>query len=305
MYTVPDQTGKRFIITGANSGTGKEATRRIAAAGGEVIMAVRTPAKGEEAKAEILRETPGAKLEVRQLDLADLDSVRAFAASIIDDGTPVDVLVNNAGVMIPPTRMLTKDGFELQFGTNFLGPFALTMLLLPRILESSSPRVATMSSGVANMGRIDFDDLSRAKRYVPWSAYGQSKLADMLLGMQLAEVSREKNLGLLSTIAHPGFTRTNLQTAGRNLGKDAANQAKPSDRTFIPSQSVEQGAEPLLFAATDPAAEQGAYYGPGGFAGLVGKTKKTRLPRSARKDPALPAELWATAERLTDTRLAI
>ena len=305
MYTVPDQTGKRFIITGANSGTGKEATRRIAAAGGEVIMAVRTPAKGEEAKAEILRETPGATLEVRQLDLADLDRVRAFAASIIDGGTPVDVLVNNAGVMIPPTRMLTRDGFELQFGTNFLGPFALTVLLLPRILESSSPRVATMSSGVANAGRITFDDLSRAKRYVPFSAYGQSKLADMLMGMHLAEVSREKNLGLLSTIAHPGYTRTNLQTAGRNLGKDAARQAKPSDRTFLPSQSVEQGAEPLLFAATDPAAEQGAYYGPGGFAGLVGKTKKTRLPRSARKDPTLPARLWTTAEQLTDTRLAV
>jgi NAD(P)-dependent dehydrogenase (short-subunit alcohol dehydrogenase family) len=304
MYTVPDQTGKRFIITGANSGTGKEATRRIAAAGGEVIMAVRTPAKGEEAKAEILRETPGAKLEVRQLDLADLDSVRAFAASIIDDGTPVDVLVNNAGVMIPPTRMLTKDGFELQFGTNFLGPFALTVLLLPRILESSAPRVATMSSGVANAGRIAFDDLSRAKRYVPFSAYGQSKLADMLMGMQLAEISREKNLGLLSTIAHPGYTRTNLQTAGRNLGKDAARQAQPRDRTFIPSQSVDQGVEPLLFAATDPAAEQGAYYGPRGFGGLVGATKRTRIPRSARKDPALPARLWATAEQLTDTSLA-
>ena len=305
MYTVPDQSGKRFIITGANSGTGKEATRRIAAAGGEVVMAVRTPAKGEEAKAEILRETPDAKLEVRQLDLADLASVREFAASVLADGRPIDVLVNNGGVMMPPTRMLTKDGFELQFGTNFLGPFALTELLLPRILESSAPRVATMSSFAANMGRIDFGDLSRMKRYAPWSAYGQSKLADMLLGMRLAEISRERGLGVVSTIAHPGFTRTNLQTAGRNLGKDEAHQAKPSNRTIVPSQSVEQGAEPLIFAAADPAAEQGAYYGPGGFAGLVGPTKRVKLPRSARKDAALPTTLWSTAEQLTDTRFPI
>ncbi len=305
MYTVPDQTGRRFVITGANSGTGKEATRRIAAAGGQVIMAVRSPEKGEAAKAEILRETPGAHLEVRRLDLADLASVREFAASLLSESSVIDVLINNAGVMMPPTRMLTTDGFELQFGSNFLGPFALTMLLLPRLLESPAPRVVTMSSFAANTGRIDFDDLGRVRRYVPWSAYGQSKLADMLMGMRLAELSSEKHLGLLSTIAHPGFTRTNLQTAGRNLGRDDAHKAVPSERTIIPSQSVEQGVEPLLFAATDPAAEQGAYYGPGGFAGLVGPTKRTRLPRSARRDPALPARLWETAERLTDTRMPV
>jgi NAD(P)-dependent dehydrogenase (short-subunit alcohol dehydrogenase family) len=161
MYTVPGQSGKRFVIIGANTGTGKEATRRIAAAGGAVIMAVRTPSKGEAAKAEILRDHPGAALEVRQFDLADLSGVRAFAESLLADGTPIDVLVNSAGVLMPPpTRMLTADGFELQFGTNFLGPFALTVLLLPRILESATPRV-TRSPGCR---RVLADKARRSSR---------------------------------------------------------------------------------------------------------------------------------------------
>jgi NAD(P)-dependent dehydrogenase (short-subunit alcohol dehydrogenase family) len=301
VYNVPSQAGRRFIITGSNSGTGREATRRLAAAGAHILMAVRTPTKGEDARREILAESPNADLEVRKLDLADLGSVRAFAASVLADRKPVDVLVNNAGVMAPPKRFTTADGFELQLGSNFLGPFALTMLLLPRILESSRPRVATMSSFVANFGRIDFDDLQREHNYQPYTAYGQSKLADMLFAEQLARIATERGWSLLSTVAHPGYTRTNLQSAGANLGREGALKP-PVRRTIVPSQEVTQGAEPLLFAAADPAVEQGGYYGPSRAFGLIGPTKKTSLPRSARR-VGVSGKLWAVAEELTGTSL--
>ncbi len=301
MYTVPDQAGRTFVVTGANSGTGKEATKRLAAAGARVVMAVRTPSKGEDARREIEAAVPGAQLEIRRIDLADLASIRDFSRGILDDGVRVDVLVNNAGVMIPPKRVATADGFELQFGSNFLGPFALTLQLLPRILESDSPRVATMSSGVANFGRIRFDDPNWQQGYRAGRAYAQSKLADMLFAEKLATISNDRGWGLLSTIAHPGFTRTNLQTAGRNLDRPG-NELPPITSSFpIPSQGVEQGAEPLLFAAADPAAEQGAYYGPNRLS-LVGPTKKAALPRSARR-ARVPERLWALAEELTGASL--
>jgi NAD(P)-dependent dehydrogenase (short-subunit alcohol dehydrogenase family) len=188
MYEVPDQTGKLAVVTGANSGTGKEAATRLAAAGARVVMAVRTIAKGEAAQAEIRTAHPHAQLEVRRLDLADLAGVQDFADGLIADGTPIDLLVNNAGVMTPPTRFTTTDGFELQFGSNYLGPFALTMRLLPLLLAAPAPRVVTMSSGMANMGRIRFDDLQWQRRYRPIAAYAQSKLADLYLARHLATV---------------------------------------------------------------------------------------------------------------------
>ena len=295
MYTVPDQTGRHIIVTGANSGTGKEATARLAAAGATVTMAVRSLDKGEAARAEILTRAPGADLRLRRIDLADLASVRAFADGMLSDAEPIDTLVNNAGVMIPPTRIETVDGYELQFQSNFLGPFLLTNLLLPRLLESPAPRVATISSGTADFGSIHFRDLQFRGRYSAARAYAQSKLADLLMTLHLAELSQTKGWGLLSTAAHPGYTRTNLQTAGRNLGREKPLQ--PASRTLLPSQGVEQGAEPLLFAAADPAAEQGAYYGPSRMA-LVGETHRARLPRSARGRD-LPASLWAVAAELT------
>ncbi|TKC91666.1 SDR family NAD(P)-dependent oxidoreductase [Trinickia terrae] len=145
MYQVPDQSGRRILITGANSGTGREVAKRLSAAGADVIMAMRTPSKGESARQDMLRSVPSAKLEVRTLDLADLHSVRNLAHALLDEGRPLDMLVNNAGVMTPPKRETTKDGFELQIGSNFLGPFALTNLLLPLLLKSRAPRVATMN----------------------------------------------------------------------------------------------------------------------------------------------------------------
>jgi NAD(P)-dependent dehydrogenase (short-subunit alcohol dehydrogenase family) len=304
MYQVTDQAGRFVVITGANSGTGKEATRRIAAVGGHVVMAVRDEAKGSAAVDDIRRDVPDAALEVRRLDLADLASVRAFADRLHADGRPIDLLINNAGVMAVPQRMTTADGFELQFGTNYLGPFALTNLLLPLVLSAESPRVATMSSGAGNFGRINFRDLQSAESYSAVKAYAQSKLADLLLGLQLARIADERGWNLLSTIAHPGYTRTNLQSAGPNLGRDKKRFNPMLDLPILPSQDVATGTEPLLFAATDPDARQGAYYGPRGFGGLTGATKKVDLPRSSR-GVDLASSLWAVAEALTGTTVPV
>ncbi len=305
MYAVPGQEGKLVIVTGANSGTGKEAARRLAEAGADVIMAVRTVDKGEQAREEILARHPAAQLKVRRVDLADLASVREFAGGLAADGRPVDLLLNNAGVMAPPTRMVTADGFELQFGSNFLGPFALTVRLLPLILAAANPRVVTMSSGLASIGRIRFDDLQWERgRYRANPAYAQSKLADLLLAEHLAAVATERDWNLMSMAAHPGFTRTNLQLSGPNLGRDKTRRSPYliATRLGLPSQGVEQGAEPLLYAATSPDAVSGGYYGPSGRFGLVGPTALVRPPRRAR-DLALAARLWSEAERLTEVSL--
>ncbi|WP_329085057.1 SDR family oxidoreductase [Streptosporangium sp. NBC_01469] len=305
MYAVPDQSGKFAVVTGANSGTGREAARRLADAGARVVMAVRTVAKGERARAEILARHPHARLEVRRIDLADLASVKEFADGIIAEGTPLDLLVNNAGVMAPPTRMTTADGFELQFGSNYLGPFALTVRLLPTVLAAEAPRVTTMSSGTANFGRIHFHDLQRERRYSPVLAYAQSKLADLMLTRHLAALAVQRNWNLLSTAAHPGYTRTNLQTAGASLGRDRPSRLQTllNSVNFLPSQDVEPGTEPLLYAATSPDAVAGGYYGPGGRFGMVGPTVTARPPRRAL-DPVVNARLWAEAERLTGVTLA-
>jgi NAD(P)-dependent dehydrogenase (short-subunit alcohol dehydrogenase family) len=302
MYEVPDQTGRLAVITGANSGTGKEAAKRLSAAGAHVIMAVRSPAKGEQAKAEILAAHPGASIEVRRVDLADLGSVTEFADSLNADGAPIDLLLNNAGVMMPPTRMTTADGFELQLGTNFLGPFALTMRLLPFVLAATAPRIVTMASGMANFGSIRFDDPQWTSRYGPVRAYAQSKLADLLFARHLAAVATQRSWTLASVAAHPGYTRTNLQTAGASLGRDKPRRAPGTGLPLLPSQAVEQGTEPMLYAATNPDAQNGGYYGPSGFMELVGPTRPARLNRRMR-NAAASARLWTMAEQLTGTHL--
>ncbi|MFD5702943.1 SDR family oxidoreductase [Streptomyces lasiicapitis] len=305
MYRVPDQSGTFAVVTGANSGTGKEATRRLAAAGAHVVMAVRTPAKGEAARAEILQRHPGAKLEIRRVDLADLASVEEFADGLLATGTPLDLLVNNAGVMAPPTRMTTADGFELQFGSNFLGPFALTLRLLPALLAARAPRVTTMSSGAANFGRISFDDLQwEHRKYSSTRTYAQSKLADLMMTRQLAAVAAERGWSLLSDAAHPGYTRTNLQTTGPTLGRDKPSRTQRflAAVDVLPSQAVEQGTEPLLYAATSPDATAGGYYGPTKRLGLVGPSGPARITRRAL-DTDANAQLWQAAERLTGVAL--
>ena len=204
--------------------------------------------------------------------------------------------------MAPPTRMTTADGFELQFGSNFLGPFALTLRLLPVVLAAPAPRVVTMSSGVANFGRIHFADLEWERRYSANFSYAQSKLADLMMSLRLAAIAAERDWNLMSNAAHPGFTRTNLQTAGASLGRDKPKRTMFNSLHFLPSQEVGPGTEPLLFAATSPAAVSGGYYGPRGSMGLVGPTTFVRPPRRAR-DTAAAARLWAEAERLTGVRL--
>lgn len=300
MPKIPDQTGRRIVVTGANSGTGKETATRLAAAGADVVIAVRTTSKGEAAADEIRAAHPGASVEVRELDLADLASVRRFAAGVLDDDRPLDVLVNNAGVMAPRERFETVDGFELQFGTNSLGPFALTNLLMPALLRAEAPRVATMSSLAAVPGRIRFDDLQWLRGYSPFRAYAQSKLADLLFALHLHTLSVELDWPLLSTAAHPGYTRTNLQSAGRSLGRSAP--VSSDQRAWPWTQGVEQGSEPLLFAAVGRSATGGAYYGPAGAFGITGPTTVASIPRSARSTD-LARSLWAVAEDLTGTHL--
>jgi NAD(P)-dependent dehydrogenase (short-subunit alcohol dehydrogenase family) len=303
MYSVPDQASKLIVVTGSNSGIGKEAARRLSAAGAKVIIAVRTPAKGEQARSEILAENADARVEVRRLDLADLSSVAEFADGLSSDGRPVDTLINNAGVMAPPTRMTTADGFELQFGSNYLGPFALTLRLLPLVLAAPAPRIVTMSSGVADFGRIHFDDLQWERlRYRPMFCYAQSKLADLMMSLHLASIASDRDLNLIATAAHPGFTRTNLQTAGASLGRDKPKRMIFNTINVIPTQSVEPGTEPLLYAATSPDAVNGGYYGPNGPFGLVGSTTFVKPPRRAR-DTATATRLWTESERLTEVTL--
>ncbi|MBB5869065.1 NAD(P)-dependent dehydrogenase (short-subunit alcohol dehydrogenase family) [Allocatelliglobosispora scoriae] len=241
-------------------------------------------------------------MSVRRVDLADLASVREFADGMAADGVPVDLLINNAGVMAPPTRMTTADGFELQFGSNFLGPFALTMRLLPLVLAADAPRIVTMSSGTANFGRIRFDDLQWTGGYSPMRSYAQSKLADLLFARHLAGVITERGWRAMSVAAHPGYTKTNLQTAGASLGRDKPKRSLLTSVDILPSQQPEQGTEPLLHAATSRAVVNGGYYGPSGFMELVGETKPSRLTKRMR-DEDVAARLWTEAERLTGVTL--
>lgn len=294
MYEISTQRGRRVIITGANSGTGKEAAKRLAAAGADIIMAVRNEAKGEEARREICQTVSGASLEVRIVDLSSLESVRVFSQQLLKEGRPVDLLVNNAGIMAPPRRELTADGFELQFATNFLVHFALTNLLLPLLLEAKNPRVTTMTSSAAMMGKIQFDDLHCERSYKPIAAYAQSKLACLLFANQLGNIARTRNWPLLSTSAHPGHTRTNLQTSGPNLG--TASTRKKLMYYLVPSVRVEWATESLLRAAVDPSATQGNFYGPRFL--LFGDPHIAKQPKTVRE--ADLERLWQTAEALTD-----
>jgi NAD(P)-dependent dehydrogenase (short-subunit alcohol dehydrogenase family) len=278
---IADQTGRRVVITGGNSGLGRSTADALARAGADVIIAVRDVAKGREAAAEI-----GAGVEVRQLDLADLGSVRAFAEQ---DTAPIDVLINNAGLMAPPLGR-TKDGFELQFGVNHLGHFALTNLLLARITD----RVVTVSSGAHRRGRIELADLNwTARRYQPWDAYCQSKLANLLFTLELQRRLTESGSKVRALAAHPGWAATNLQgRTGNRIGDWLVLRA-----TKVFALSAETGALSTAYAATMDV-PGGSYVGPGGrremrgTPTLVGRT-------AAASDAAMARRLWAASEELT------
>ena len=284
MYQLTKQSGRRVLITGSNSGLGKEAALRFAPAGAELIMAVRSLVKGEAVKAEIVAAFPQARIDVVQLDVSTIAGVRACATRLLQEDRPIDLLVNNAGVMAPPTRTVTEEGFELQFATNFL---------LPLLLRGTSPRVVTMTSSAAHFAAIDWDDLQSEKRYAPIRAYSQSKLADMLLGVELGRLATRKGLAITSTLAHPGNTRTNLQSVGPNLGTDKTHI--PLGMRLVPAMSVHRGVESLLLAADVPDAAQSAYYGPKWF--IAGRAQRIRLPKTMRE--ADLRRMWEVGEKLT------
>jgi len=290
---IPSLTGKMAVVTGANSGIGWHTALELARAGAEVILSARTEAKGRDAVERIRGELPQAKVRAEVLDLASLQSVRMFAAKVSDEAK-LDILVNNAGVMAVPTRQETEDGFELQFGTNFLGHFALTGLLLPALRRAPAPRVTTVSSGAANMGlkRINFEDLQWEKSYGPWKAYCQSKLADLLFALELGRHGE-----LLSNAAHPGYARTNLQTSGPGRAQNLAEKMLAQ----IASQDAAQGALPTLRAATALDTVSGNYYAPNRMFQLKGDPVLVPVPKPAQ-DQKAARQLWEVAEKLTGVK---
>ena len=287
---IPDQTGRMAIITGANSGIGYETARALAQKGATVILACRSLVKGETAVSQIHQETPTAKLDLMQLDLSDLSSVNQFVQEFKEQYKRLDLLINNAGVMMPPFTK-TKDGFELQFGTNHLGHFALTGQLLDLITSTPNARVVNVSSMAHKVGQINFDNLNAEKNYNRTGAYGQSKLANLLFTYELQRRFQAAGIDVVATAAHPGWTGTNLQAHSSFF-----NMLNP-----IISQKPEMGALPTLYAAIAPDVEGGDYYGPRGWQEIRGYPK--RVPSNRRShDTAVAARLWNVSEELTGVK---
>lgn len=297
---IPAQTGKTVLITGANSGLGFEAAKMLATQGARVILAVRDPAKGERAATEIRRTVPAAQLELLPLDLASLASIRDAAAMFAQTHDRLDILINNAGVMAIPRRT-TADGFEMQFGTNHLGHFALTGLLLSILTQTPSARVVTVSSSAHLLGRINFADLQGERRYQPWLAYGQSKLANLLFAYELQRRLAAAGGQVISAAAHPGYAATNLQTVGPQMAGSALGQRLMAFANRFFAQSAAMGALPEVYAATSPDVRGGDYIGPDGLLGQQGFPKQVGASRRAR-DQAVAARLWQVSEALTGVK---
>jgi NAD(P)-dependent dehydrogenase (short-subunit alcohol dehydrogenase family) len=300
---VPDLSGKRAIVTGANSGLGFELTRRLSGAGAHVTLAVRNREKGEVAVAALKERNPEAELDIRILNLSNLASVKEFAEAELTTKKPLDILINNAGLMMPPRRETTDDGFELQFGANYLGHFALTARLLPLLRAAATSRVVSLSSIYARAGKLDWDNLESEKSYRPGGAYGLSKLAMLIFARELSRHSDAEGWGILSTAAHPGATITNLQVAGPLRGRPQNGLRARLNRLQykVPGlyQNADQGILPALFAATSADAAPGGYYGPSGFQELSGGPSLSNVPKRATND-ADAARLWSLSEQLTD-----
>ena len=296
---IPPQRGKLAVVTGATGGLGYETALALAGAGAEVLVTGRNPEKGSAAITGIKRVAPSAKVRFEMLDLASLASVRAFAAKMVANGRSLDLLINNAGVMNPPTRRLTEDGFELQFGTNHLGHFALTGLLLPVLRKAEAPRVVNVSSLAHRGGKIDFANLQAERKYRSWPAYQQSKLANLLFTFEMQRRSDAYGWGLMSNAAHPGFARTDLIPNGPGDKGVMGVMSKTLGRFM--SHSAAAGALPTLFAATSPAAVPMGYYGPNGIYEMKGPVALAKIfPRA--KDEAVARRLWEVSERLTGVK---
>jgi len=287
---IPDQTGRTAVITGANTGLGYETAAALAAKGASVVLAVRNLDKGKEAARRIERATPGAQVQLRELDLSSLDSIRAAADELRSNHESIDLLINNAGVMFTP-KSTTKDGFELQFGTNHLGHFALTNLLLDRVLAATGSRIVTVSSqGHRFVRGIRFDDLQADRSYRRVGAYGQAKLANLLFTYELQR--RLTGTNTIAVAAHPGGSKTELT---RNLPPLVAAATRLAEPLF---QSADMGALPTLRAATDPGVLGGQYFGPDGFADQRGHPKVV-ASSVASYDTDAQRRLWAVSEELT------
>ena len=296
---MPRQDGRTAVVTGATGGLGWETARALAAAGARVVLAGRSPAKGEVAVARLRTAVPGADVRFELLDLASLASIGEFAARLADAGAPVDVLVNNAGVMALPDRRTTEDGFEMQLGTNHLAHFALTARLLPLLRAAAAPRVVTVSSIAAKGGALRFDDLQGERRYVPWAAYQQSKLANLLFAFELQRRSDAAGWGLRSVAVHPGVAPTELIPNGPGARSLQGRLAVLMGPLF--SHPVADAALPSLYAATAPDAAPGGYYGPQGMGEVKGPVGPAKVAPAAR-DAGAAARLWDVSERLTGVR---
>jgi NAD(P)-dependent dehydrogenase (short-subunit alcohol dehydrogenase family) len=292
---IPSQLGRSAVVTGATSGLGYETALALARAGAEVVLTGRDDGKGKTAIERIGREALGAMVSYESLDLASLAAIADFAQRM-QSRPSLDMLINNAGVMALPHRQATADGFEMQFGTNYLGHFALTARLLPLLRKAAAPRVVSVSSLAHRAAFIDFNDLQGQRVYSPWKAYGQSKLAMLIFALELQRRSDAAGWNLQSNAAHPGFARTSLFASGPGgLVSLASNFAAP----FL-GHSAADGARPILFAAASPNAKPGAYYGPGRLGELRGAPAQALIMPQAR-NAAAAARLWDVSETLTGT----
>ena len=294
---IPDQTGRTAVVTGANSGLGLITARALARKGARVVLACRNTEKGKGAVDEIAAVAPGASVELAKLDLGSLDSVRSFAERYMADHDGLDLLVNNAGVMAPP-RSETADGFELQFGTNHLGHFALTGLLLKAMEGRDDARVVTLTSGAHRMGHIDFDDLDAERRYRRWHAYAQSKLANLLFALELDRRLRAAGSEVKSLAAHPGYAATNLQSAAAPF----LDRMLMVVTNLVLAQSAEKGTLPQLYAATHPGLESGEFIGPDGFQEQRGYPQHVRPHNREAYDETIARRLWEVSEELAGVR---
>jgi NAD(P)-dependent dehydrogenase (short-subunit alcohol dehydrogenase family) len=296
---IPDQKGRTAAVTGANSGLGLVTARELARKGASVVLACRNTDKGAAALERIKAAAPGAQVSVGALDLGSLASVEAFADEFRSSHAGLDLLINNAGVMAPPRRV-TADGFELQIGTNHLGHFALTGRLIRAMEGREDARVVTLSSNAHKMGRINFDDLQSERHYNRWRAYGQSKLADLMIALEFDRRLRAAGSTVKSLAAHPGYAATNLQTAAAPL----VDRTVMIVTNLVLAQSAEAGALPSLYAATEPGLEGGSYVGPDGIGEFRGHPKLVS-PSGAARDEQVAARLWTVSEQLTGVKFEL
>ena len=295
---MPSQAGKVAIVTGATSGIGFYTALALAGAGAMVVLAGRSEAKGRRACARIRARHPAAHVGFETMDLASLDSIAAFANRFAARRPSLDLLINNAGVMAVPEWRATADGFEMQFGTNYLGHFALTARLLPSLLRSRAARIVSVGSLAHRRGAIRFDDLQGEREYRPWRAYGQSKLAILIFALELQRRSETNGWPLISVAAHPGWAATDIHSSGPRMGRTGLAERLLAAVNPLVAQSAAEGALPILFAATSPDAEGGGYYGPNGWGELRGAPAPAEVAPQAL-DHAVAERLWAVSEALT------